>query len=67
MTAVILKPIGRAFYELIGVREVEERAEDTIRKHNALCGDVRDMRQRLDSLKRIVAAMRRGDPPDEPV
>lgn len=59
------EPIKRVFKEVVGLRQVEERIDETLKQHDTISGDFRDMRQRLESLKRLVARIKHGERPDE--
>ena len=50
--------IKRAFAEFLGLRKLDERVKTAEKKHQKLAGDVRNMRQRVESLKRLVAGLR---------
>ncbi len=56
-----LGPVRQMLAKLVGVKQVEERVDETDRRHETLRGEVRDMRQRLESLRRIVTGIRHGD------
>ncbi len=66
MTFVVLTPLRRAFYELVGITKVEERAEETVQKHEEISGSVRDVRQRLESLTRVIDSLPADKAKDEP-
>lgn len=57
--------IKRTFLKFTGLIKVETRLDEVLEQHAKIEGDVRNMRQRLESLKRIVTSVRHGGEADE--